>query len=158
MLKISGIAPENLPAVEGIKKAGGRLKAVSPPTMIEPEPSPTQDDSVIEDEVFDLQEVDLRKDLWKYALLIMVQRPSMEISTSDLIAELPNYIRIPDGAEANNSSRIDSKFSQIVRNLKSHKDSATNFIRLGYAQAIPKGFCATEKSRQFVLEFFKDRL
>lgn len=158
MLKISGVAPEDLPAVEGIKKAEGRLKAVSPPTMIEPEPSPTQDDSVIEDEVFDLQEVDLRKDLWKYALLIMVQRPSMEISTSDLIAELPNYIRIPDGAEANNSSRTDSKFSQIVRNLKSHKDSAKNFIRLGYAEAIPRGFRATEKGRQFVLEFFKDRL
>ena len=158
MLKISGVAPEDLPAVEGINKAEGRLKAVSPPTMIEPEPSPTQDDSVIEDEVFDLQEVDLRKDLWKYALLIMVQRPSMEISTSDLIAELPNYICIPDGAEANNSSRTDSKFSQIVRNLKSHKDSATNFIRLGYAEAIPRGFRATEKGRQFVLEFFKDRL
>ncbi|MGB0798070.1 MAG: DNA damage-inducible protein D [Planktomarina sp.] len=158
MLKISGVAPEDLPAVEGIKKAEKRLKASPPPTMIEPEPSPVQDDSVIEEELVELQEVDLRHDLWKYTLLIMVQRPNMEISTSDLIAELPNYIRIPDGAEANNSSRGDSKFSQIVRNLKSHKDSATNFIRLGYAEAIPRGFRATEKGRAFVLDFFKDRL
>jgi len=157
MLKISGVAPEDLPAVEGIKKAEKRLKAVPPPTAIEPEPSPTHDDIVIEDDAFELQEVDLRRDLWKYALLIMVQRPNMEISTSDLIAELPNYIRLPDGTEANNSSRGDSKFSQIVRNLKSHKDSATNFIKLGYAEPIQRGFRATEKGRQFVVEYFKNR-
>jgi len=153
MLKISGVAPEDLPAAESIKKAEKRLKAAPAPTLIEPE-----DDSVIEDSIFEVQEVDLRKDLWKYALLVMVQRPNMEISTSDLIAELPNYIRIPDGVDANNSSRGDSKFSQIVRNLKSHKDSAKNFIRLGYAGPIPRGFRATEKGRAFVLEFFKDRL
>jgi hypothetical protein len=88
----------------------------------------------------------------------MVQQSNMEISTSDLIFELPKYIQIPDGAEQNNSSRCDSKFSQIVRNLKSHKDSATNFIRLGYAEAIPRGFRATEKGRQFVLESFKGRM
>jgi hypothetical protein len=82
----------------------------------------------------------------------------MEISTTGLIAELPNYIRIPDGADANNSSRGDSKFSQIVRNLKSHKDSATNFIHLGYAEGIPRGFRATEKGREFVLKFFEGRI
>lgn len=157
MLKISGIAPEDLPAVESIKKAEKRLKAVPPPIMLEPEPEP-DDDSVIEEIDTDLQEVDLRKDLWKYALLIMAQRPNMEISTSELIAELPNYIRIPDGTEAKNSSRGDSKFSQIVRNLKSHKDSATNFIKLGYAEPIPRGFRATPKGRAFVVDFFKGRL
>lgn len=158
MLNISGIAPEDLPAVESIKKAEKRLRAALPAATIEPETAPVEDNSVIEQEVVELQKVDLRRDLWKYALLIMVQRPNMEISTSDLIAELPNYIRIPDGAEANNSSRGDSKFSQIVRNLKSHKDSATNFIRLGYAEAIPRGVRATEKGRAFVLDFFKDHL
>jgi hypothetical protein len=156
MLKISGIAPEDLPAVASIKQAEKRLKAVPKPTLIETEPS-IEDDSVIEDAVPELQEVDLRKDLWKYALLIMVQRSNMEISTTDLIAELPNYIRIPDGADANNSSRGDSKFSQIVRNLKSHKDSSTNFIHLGYAEGIPRGFRATDKGREFVLKFFEGR-
>jgi hypothetical protein len=158
MLKISGIPPEDLPAVESIKKAEKRLRAPNPLTMIEPQASPVEDNSVIENELVELQEVDLRSDLWKYALLIMVQRPNMEISTSDLIAELPSYVRIPDGADVNNSSRGDSKFSQIVRNLKSHKDSATNFIRLGYAEAIPRGFRATEKGKAFVLDFFKGRL
>ncbi len=154
MLKISGVAPEDLPAVENIKKAEKRLKSVLPPTTIKPE---LDNVSVIKETSDAAQEVDLRKDLWKYALLIMIQHPNMEISTTDLISELPNYICIPDGAEANNSSRDDSKFSQIVRNLKSHKDSATNFIRLGYAEAIPRGFRATEKGREFVVDFFNDR-
>lgn len=158
MLKISGVAPEDLPAVDSINKAQKRLKANPAPNLIEPESTPVEDESVIEEETVELQEVDLRRDLWKYALLIMVQRPNMEISTSDLIAELPNYIRIPDGAEANNSSRGDSKFSQIVRNLKSQKDSATNFIHLGYAEGIPRGFRATDKGREFVLKFFEGRL
>lgn len=158
MLKISGIAPEDLPAVESIKKAEKRLKAAPAPTMIEAEPSPDDEDEVIENTELAPQPIDLRADLWKYALLVMVQQPNMEISTSDLISELPKYIQIPNGVEQNNSSRGDSKFSQIVRNLKSHKDAATNFIKLGYAEAIPRGFRATEKGRQFVLEFFKDRM
>ena len=156
MLKISGIAPEDLPAVESIKKAEKRLGAAPKPTMIEAESLP--DDNVIERQGFERQPIDLHTDLWKYALLVMVQRPDMEISTSELIAELPKYIQIPDKAERGNSSRGDSKFSQIVRNLKSHKDSAANFIKLGYAEAIPNGFRATEKGRRFVIDFFRDRL
>lgn len=128
ILKISGIAPEDLPAVESIKKAEKRLKATPAPTMVEAEPSPDDEDEVIESAERAPQPIDLNADLWKYALLVMVQQPNMEISTSDLISELPKYIQIPDGAEQNNSSRGDSKFSQIVRNLKSHKDSATSFI------------------------------
>jgi len=158
MMRISGTKPEDLPAVDTIAQARKRLKSIPMRGQIgeiAPISEPIADESVIEP---GLVEIDLKADLWKYALLIMVQRPNMEISTSDLIAELPNYVRIPDGTDVKNSSRGDSKFSQIVRNLKSHKDSATNFIRLGYAEAIPRGFRATEKGRAFVLEFFKDRL
>lgn len=158
MLKISGIAPEDLPAVDSIRKAEKRLKSAPKSAMIETETSPGGESEVTESQEFERQPIDLQADLWKYALLVMVQHSNMEISTSDLIAELPKYIQIPDGAEENNSSRGDSKFSQIVRNLKSHKNSATNFIKLGYAEAIPKGFRATEKGKQFVLDFFRDRL
>jgi|GEM_PF-52214 len=161
MLKISGIAPEDLPAVENVRQAEKRLKEAAP-VLIEPEPEPDPSQYPVIEEIEVPQdsppEVDLKKDLWKYALLVMAQRPNMEISTADLIKELPNYIAVPLETEENNASRGDTKFSQIVRNLKSHKDSSTNFIRLGYAEAIPRGFRATEKGRQFVLEFFKDRL
>lgn len=158
MLKISGIAPEDLEVVDSIKSAEKRLKAEAPLAA----KLPDEDDEPIvipdDDEPADQPVVDLRKDLWKYALLVMVQRPNMEISTTDLISELPSYIAVPPETEDKNASRGDTKFSQIVRNLKSHKDASTNFIRLGYAEAIPRGFRATEKGRQFVLEFFKDRL
>lgn len=161
MLNISGTKPEDLPAVGTIAQAKKRLKTIPMKGQIgdvHPRTTPDIDETVIKQGDGGLVEIDLKDDLWKYALLIMVQRPSMEVSTADLIAELPNYIRIPDGADANNSSRADSKFSQIVRNLKSHKDSATNFIHLGYAEGIPRGFRATEKGREFVLKFFEGRI
>jgi hypothetical protein len=88
----------------------------------------------------------------------MIQKPNMTISTTDLIFELPNYIAIPDGGEEPNVSRGDSKFSQIVRNLKSHKASPSNFIAKGYAEDVPNGFKATQKGRDFVLTNFGSRL
>ena len=168
MLQISGIKPEDLPAVDSIARAKTRLKIIphkgtigtktKPPLDTIPQEdfsSPTPAENQLASEPI---EIALRSDLWKYALLVMVQRPNYEISTSELIAELPNYVALPEGTENNNTSRRDSKFSQIVRNLKSHKDSATNFIKLGYAEAIPRGFRATDKGHQFVLDFFKDRI
>lgn len=152
MLKISGIAPEDLPAVESIKAAEKRLKAVIPkalPVTKSPDPAALPVEA-------DLQPINLRDDLWKYALLVMVQKPGMEIKTSDLIAELPRYIVVPDDTKEINASRGDSKFDQLVRNLKSHKTTKTNFIFQGYAEAVPGGFRATAKGLDFVREYFKD--
>lgn len=151
MIDMSGIPPEDLPIAPDVKKlqrqrSKGAIAASNATAQLSPQ------------EAGVAHEVDLRGDLWKYALLIMVQRPGMFISTADLIAELPNYIAIPEGAEKANSSRQDSKFSQIVRNLKSHKTSKTNFIYLGYAVAEPSGFRATQKGLDFVRGYFKDRL
>lgn len=148
MLKISGIAPENLPAADNISKAEKRIAAHPDAKSL-----PAEFEAETKTEA-----IDLRRDLWKYALLVMVQCPDMEISTTDLIAELPRYIAIPESAEAANTSRTDSKFSQLVRNLKSHKASSTNFIAQGYAEDIPRGFRATQKGRDFVLAYFGNRL
>ena len=98
----------------------------------------------------DRRPVDLRKDLWKFALLVMALRPDGVILTTDLIAELPNYIHVPDGTHEMLSGRNDSKFSQIVRNLKSHNTTKTNFIYQGYAEDIKGGFRITAKGRDFV--------
>ena len=154
MLQISGTKPEDLPAVDSIKNAEKRLKGDQPKKQIE-QKAASKPPEKSEPEAADLKPIDLRKDLWKYALLVMVQRPKMEISTTDLIAELPKYITVPDDASTANNSRKDSKFSQLVRNLKSHKTSKTNFIYQGYAEDIPGGFRATEKGLQFVKEYFK---
>ena len=152
MLEISGTAPENLPVADDIKAAKKRIgsiqeKAVNQVRRDVPKPDASSSKP-------GLQEIDLKADLWKFALLVLVQQPDMAMSTTDLIAELPNYITVPDEVDAANMSRKDSKFSQLVRNLKSHKTSKSNFIYLGYAEDIKGGFRATEKGRQFVLTHF----
>lgn len=77
------------------------------------------------------------------------------MKTSAMIEALPDYIALSDEHLAVNESRKDSKFSQIVRNLKSHKNSKSNFIYQGYAQDIRGGFKITRKGLDFVREYFK---
>jgi hypothetical protein len=154
MKELSGIMPEDLPVAEDVKKIATqerkqqRMRAVPPQQRIEaPLAAPKATDAL---------EIDLRKDLWKYALLIMSVAPNGEISTTDMIAKMPDYIQLSDDHLAANSSRNDSKFSQLVRNLKSHKNTKTNFIYQGYAQDISGGFKITAKGMDFVREYFKD--
>ena len=153
MKELSGILPEDLPVAEDVKKIAAqerkqqRMRAIPAQQRIEaPLASPSLSDAV---------EIDLRKDLWKYALLIMSVAPHGEISTTDMIAEMPTYVQLSDDHLTANGSRKDSKFSQIVRNLKSHKTSKSNFIYQGYAQDVTGGFKITHKGIDFVREYFK---
>ncbi|WP_211371477.1 DNA damage-inducible protein D [Altericroceibacterium indicum] len=155
MRELSGIMPEDLPVAEDVKKIARqerkqqRMRAVEPQQRIEQplnEPKATVP-----------VEIDLTKDLWKYALLVLSVQPEGEMKTSAMIEALPDYIALPDEHLAANESRKDSKFSQIVRNLKSHKNSKSNFIYQGYAQDIRGGFKITRKGLDFVREYFKDR-
>ena len=146
--------PENLPVAENVKKIAAqerkqqRMRAIPAQTRIEqPLAAPKVADPV---------EIELGKDLWKYALLIMSVRTNGEITTSDLIDELPNYVKLSDDHTVTNASRKDSKFSQIVRNLKSHKTTKTNFIYQGYAEDIRGGFKITTKGMEFVWGYFKE--
>lgn len=84
-------------------------------------------------------------------------RPEGEISTSDMTAEMPDYVHLSEEHASANASRKDSKFSQIVRNLKSHKTTKTNFIYPGYGQDVPGGFKITRKGLAFVREYFKNQ-
>jgi len=154
MRELSGILPEDLPVAEDVKKIARqerkqqRMRAIEPQKRIEePLSGPKASEPV---------EIDLRADLWKYALLIMSVRPEGEISTSDIIAEMPGYVHLSEEHVTANASRKDSKFSQLVRNLKSHKNTKTNFIYQGYAQDIPGGFKITRKGLDFVREYFKN--
>jgi hypothetical protein len=154
MKELSGIMPEDLPVAESVKKIASqerkqqRMRAIPPQQRIEqPLAGPRATEPV---------EIDLRADLWKYALLIMSVRPEGKIATSDMIAELPGYVHLSEDHAAANASRKDSKFSQLVRNLKSHKTTKTNFIYQGYAQDVPGGFQITRKGMDFVREYFKN--
>jgi hypothetical protein len=163
MLKISGIAPEDLPVVDSIRQAEKRLtlEAKNAPPAIGSSPKESEGRNF--DPPHDIEESDsrpdrhpinLRLDLWKFALLVMATKPNGAISTSDLIAELPNYIRVPDDSQEVLSGRNDSKFSQLVRNLKSHKTAKTNFIYQGYAEDVDGGLRITPKGREFVAKYF----
>ncbi|WP_333837368.1 DNA damage-inducible protein D [Novosphingobium sp.] len=154
MKELSGIMPEDLPVAENVKKIAAqerkqqRMRAIPAQTRIEqPLAAPRAADPV---------EIDLSKDLWKYALLIMSVRQNGEISTSALIDAIPSYVKLSDGHMAANESRKDSKYSQIVRNLKSHRSSKSNFIYKGYAEDIRGGFKITDKGREFVWNYFMD--
>ena len=167
MLKISGIAPEDLPVVDNIRQAEKRIMLDQRPPLLPQAPQTTPVVAVTEivpaaannpiapaAPVEERRPIDLREDLWKFALLIMATKPNGSITTTDLIAELPNYIHIPDDVQGGLSGRNDSKFSQIVRNLKSHKTSKTNFICQGYSENIKGGFRITPKGLDFVKSYF----
>jgi hypothetical protein len=145
---LGGVVPEDLPVEEDVKKLA-RAEKKRKKLVAQSAPIPA-----IETPETEPDPINLKKELWKYALLVIVQQPNMEMTTKDLIAELPNYITVPDEASAANMSRKDSKFSQLVRNLKSHKTSKTNFIYQGYAEDIRGGFRATQKGREFVQSYF----
>ena len=161
MLKISGIAPEDLAVADSIQHAEKRVKADLPNQLPAPKseniPQPPAIEPKVQAEAAptdDRRPVNLRTDLWKFALLVMALRHDGTILTTELIAELPNYIHVPVGAQEGLSESNDNKFSQIVRNLKSHKTAKTNFIYQGYAEDIKNGFRITTKGREFVKSFF----
>lgn len=161
MLKISGIAPEDLAVADSIKNAEKRIKSDQLAQPLPPERTANQAAikveiaSVVEaNPVEDRRPVDLREDLWKFALLVMALRADGIISTTDLIAELPKYIHVPDSSQENLPGRNDNKFSQVVRNLKSHKTAKKNFIYQGYVEDIRGGFQITPKGREFVKSYF----
>lgn len=154
MRELSGIMPEDLPVAEDVRKIARlerkqqRMRAIEPQKRLEqPLTAPSEAAPV---------EVDLTKDLWKYALLVLSVQPDGTMTTSAMIEALPDYIRLSDDHLATNESRKDSKFSQLVRNLKSHKTSKSNFIYQGYAEDVRGGFKITQKGMDFVTGFYDD--
>lgn len=90
------------------------------------------------------------KDLVVPALRAAARRPGGYISTSDLIKELEEEFA-PEGEDAKIlDGRQDSKFSQIVRNLKSHKISSTSMFKKGYAIDEAEGLRITDAGRSFL--------
>ncbi|MER9952546.1 hypothetical protein [Mesorhizobium sp. M0047] len=81
-------------------------------------------------------EADISKDV----LAIIAAEPNREISTTGLIAKLRDRIPLSAEDEEQLEGRQDDRFSQIVRNIKSHKDQPGNLIYDGHLQSIYRGF------------------
>lgn len=89
-------------------------------------------------------------DLLLPTLRLLAAAPEGYMSTSRLISELTKQFE-PEGEDADIlEGRQDTKFSQIVRNMISHKASPTNIIALGYAERIGRGMKITEAGRKYL--------
>jgi hypothetical protein len=73
-------------------------------------------------------------DLLVPTLEILSKQPTGSMTTSDLIVELESILK-PDGEDAEIlEGRHDTRFSQIVRNMVSHKEAPGNIIAEGFAE------------------------
>lgn len=90
------------------------------------------------------------RDLALPALRIANLSPSGYIATSDLIIALEHEFA-PSGEDAEIlDGRHDTKFSQKVRNLVSHRTSTTSIFAKGYATYVEDGLHITDAGRAFV--------
>ncbi len=134
MLSISGIAPEDLPFVENIKKIEKKGTTISK-----------------------LKFKDFSQDLWKICAFIIYQEgKSNEITTRTLIEKLPSYIKIEDKYKEIAKVRQEPKYMIMVRNIKSNKNNKPNPIRQGYLEDIKEGFRLTQKGIDYLKSGFKD--
>lgn len=93
-----------------------------------------------------------QKDLAIPALRAAARRLDGYITTTELIEELEREFS-PEGDDAKTlAGRNDSRFSQIVRNLKSHKDSGTSIFKNGLALDEPDGLRITDVGRRFLVQ------
>jgi hypothetical protein len=84
------------------------------------------------------------------ALQAARDQPNGEITTTKLIAEMRKRVPLNAEDEVGLDGRTDDRFSQIVRNIKSHNATPGNLIADGYFEAIPRGFRLTDEGRQYL--------
>ena len=91
-------------------------------------------------------------DLYIPILRLLASSQNGFMTTSDLIAELEEIFQ-PEGEDAEIlSGRRDTRFSQIVRNIVSHRNTPGNPIAKGFANydESRNGLGITEKGREFL--------
>jgi hypothetical protein len=86
------------------------------------------------------------------ALRAAASRKDGYISTTELIQHLSDEFA-PTGEDAEIlDGRNDTKFSQIVRNLKSHKNTSTSIFTRGFAEEAGEGIRITKAGREFLAQ------
>jgi hypothetical protein len=89
-------------------------------------------------------------DLLIPTLRLAAARPNRHIPTAELIVELTEMFE-PEGDDAELlEGRNDTRFSQIVRNLVSHRESKTSMFNRGYAEYSNDGVRITEAGLAFL--------
>lgn len=89
-------------------------------------------------------------DLLLPTLKILAAESSGYLSTTDLKDKLVALFQ-PEGEDAEIlENRNDIRFTQIVRNMISHKKSAGNIVGLGYVDHVGHGLRITQAGRAFL--------
>ncbi len=87
------------------------------------------------------------------ALRAASERPNGYIQTSELIIELEERLR-PEGEDAEiATNRTDTKFSQKVRNLVSHREQDNSMFSLGYAIYTGDGIQITDAGQRYLEKY-----
>ena len=90
------------------------------------------------------------RDLISPSLRLAATRPNGEVTTAELITELTAMFQ-PEGEDAEIlEGRQDTKFSQKVRNLISHRTGRESMFSRGYAEYTGDGIKITQLGREFV--------
>jgi hypothetical protein len=90
------------------------------------------------------------RDLILPSLRLAASRPTGEITTVELITELTDMLQ-PEGEDTDRlEGRQDTKFSQKVRNLISHRAGRQTMFSRGYAIYTGDGIRITPDGRAFV--------
>jgi hypothetical protein len=89
-------------------------------------------------------------DLKLPALLAARDEPNGRISTTKLISKLRLSMNLNSGDEEILPGRNDDHFSQIVRNIKSHKNTPGNLIAEGLLTPVWRGFQITDYGRKYL--------
>lgn len=78
-------------------------------------------------------------------------RPGGRATIDELVRELPNHVALSDDDMRMSEKRPNERvWEQRVRNIVSHKDSPTNFIKLGYLQAWDGELAITPEGRDYL--------
>lgn len=91
-------------------------------------------------------------DTYLPVLDLLDHAPGGFLKTSEIILGLEGYFRIAGEDAEILENRSDTKFSQVVRNIVSHKTSPKNLIGMGYAEhdKARKGLRITKEGRVYL--------
>jgi hypothetical protein len=90
------------------------------------------------------------RDLISPSLRLAASHPDGEITTAELIEELTDMFQ-PEGEDGEIlEGRQDTKFSQKVRNLVSHRAGRQTMFSRGYVEYTGDGIRITQHGREFV--------
>ena len=97
-------------------------------------------------------------DLVVPTLVYLASQAGGAAKTSKIIAHLEERFRPAGEDAATLKGRGDSRFSQIVRNMISHRKDAGSFINNGYAEYLSdlQGLKITEKGRKLLRELVNE--